>query len=470
MKGDRPVRALLLAVALGTAALGVVAQTSPVAAVVPTCTLCAGGEYQPLRVPVRVFSTITNTNDVAPIGRKAIGVGAGTAFSIDLLGLGAPTFVPHWLPNTVTAAGDVLGAMVSVTVQAPTHSGSLTAYATGSAKPIASSVNFVAGRSVSNTVLVRTNSAGRLTVSLAGTSAGLAHVTIDVLGWFSASSFTNGTPDDLSDERGARLTNITRKRMLDTRNGAAADTPIGPGATLTLPITGAPTGAVAVLMNLTAIQPTATTMLAVVPTALKPGRAPGTQNLNIRAGATQSVLVPARIGPDGRVRIYNRSGNTNVMVDVLGYFTAGALETTRAGRVVPLTLPFRSFDTRVAAFGKVPLGPGQAEDWSFAAFSNSVNIGGSPLGKQTALLGNLTNASLARSISTVPVNSSLTMYPKPSVAGTKPPIITNLSSAEGSPVSNLAVATFDAKQIVRVYNAKGYAHYAFDVYAVVLGD
>ena len=470
MKGDRSLRGLLLAAALGLAALGVVSQAATVAAVVPTCTLCAGGEYQALSVPLRVFSTAPNTNDVAPIGRKAIGVGGGTPFTIDLLGLGAPTFAHRWLPGTVASAGDVLGVMVSLTVLAPTQTGSLTAYAAGSAKPIAKSVNFVRGHSVSNTVLVRTNSAGSLTLSLAGATAGLANVTVDVLGWFSASTFTKGTPDDLTDERGARLSNITRARVLDTRNGAAADTPLGPGVSLTLPVAGAPTGAVAVLLNLTAIQPTATTMLAVVPTALKPGRAPGTQNLNLRAGATQSVLVPARIGPGGSVRIYNRSGNTNVTVDVMGYFTLGALETTRAGRVVPLTLPFRSFDTSAAAFGKVPLGPGQAEDWSFAAFSNSVNIGGSPLGKQTALLGNLTNASLARSISTVPVTSALTMYPKPAAASTKPPVISNLASVEGSPVSNLTVATFDAKQIVRVYNAKGYAHYAFDVYAVVLGD
>ena len=113
------------------------------------------------------------------------------------------------------------------------------------------------------------------------------------------------------------------------------------------------------------------------------------------------------------MRIYNRAGDTNVVVDVMGYLVNGAAETTRAGRVVPLTAPFRAFDTRQAAFGTVPLGPGQAEDWSFAAFSDSVNIGGVPLGNQTALLGNLTNASLARQSRTVPVNSYLTVYPTP---------------------------------------------------------
>jgi hypothetical protein len=415
-----------------------------------------------------VHNTISNINDVSPLGRKAIGAGPG--YSIDLLGLATPSFRNRWLPGTVAAASDVLGVAVSITVLSPTVAGSITAYATGAAKPIASTLSFAAGATVSNMALVRTDSTGHLSLSMAGLVAGTAHVTVDVMGWFSTSSYTAGTADNVDDERGSRLTTLTPKRLIDTRNGAAADTPIAAGATLTVSLATAPTPAEAVLLNITALAPTATTMLAVLPDALAAGRPAATQNMNVRVGATRSNLVIARIGTDRSVRIYNRAGNTNVSVDVVGYFTTGALETTRAGRVVPLGVPFRAFDTRLSSFGKVPLGPGQAEDWSFAAFSNSVNIGGSPVGKQTALLGNLTNASLARSVTTVPVSSSLTMYPTPASTGATPPTIANLSTVESVAVSNAAVVPFSTKQTLRVFNAKGYAHYSFDVYAVVLGD
>jgi hypothetical protein len=475
------VRRVLMAAVLGVTALAVVPQASPTPVSAATCTLCAGGEYQTLVSPVRVFSSAYSSYDVAPFGKKALATGNGAAFTLDLLGLATPTFRNKWLPAQVASPSDVLGVVVSITVVQPTQSGNLTAYAAGSPKPVASNLNFLAGRTVSNLVLVRTSTSGKLTLSLVGKAAGTAHVTVDVFGWFSTSSYTKGTPADTTDERGARLVGITPRRLVDTRNGTAADTPIGAGGARTVKVAGAPAlgtttpavvpaNAVAVVLNVTAVTPSSTTVLSVQPTALAAGKVPATANLNVRAGTIQANLVFSRIGADGTVRIYNRAGATNVVVDVMGYFVTGAAETTRAGRVVPLTVPFRSFDTRQAAFGKVPLGPGQAEDWSFAAFANSVNIGGAPLGKQTALLGNLTNASLARESSAVPVKSYLTVYPTPATTGAKPPTISNLNSVEGAAVPNMALVTFSSKQTVRVFNIKGYAHYLLDVYAVVLGD
>jgi hypothetical protein len=65
--------------------------------------------------------------------------------------------------------------------------------------------------------------------------------------------------------------------------------------------------------------------------------------------------------------------------------------------------------------------------------------------------------------------SYLTVYPTPAAAG-GPPLISNLNSIETGPVPNLALVTYGANQTIRVYNAKGYAHYIFDISAVVLKD
>ena len=85
-----------------------------------------------------------------------------------------------------------------------------------------------------------------------------------------------------------------------------------------------------------------------------------------------------------------------LLADVVGYMLKGQDKTTRAGRVVPLTSPYRTFDTRDPRWGGVALGPGQAEDWSFADFASSVAIGPDLVGPQLAVIGNLTSAALTR--------------------------------------------------------------------------
>ena len=121
------------------------------------------------------------------------------------------------------------------------------------------------------------------------------------------------------------------------------------------------------------------------------------------------AIVP--VGADGNIHLYNASGDTHLIVDVLGYLESGRPADSTTGRVVPLDAPFRVFDTRQPEFGSTPLGFGTSESWSFADFANSVNLGGVPIGAQSALLGNLTGTGLARTYPTVPVTTYMTMYP-----------------------------------------------------------
>jgi hypothetical protein len=431
--------------------------------------LGAGGEFHPLP-PARIFDSRPGLaiNDVAPLGAKPLGIGP-SEFNIDLLGQGG---VP-------ADAANVLAVVVNLTVTEPGASGYLEAYGKG-AKPAqrTSIVNFSPNDTVPNVSIVRPGLDGDLTIGLFGQS-GTAHVIVDVFGWFSTSNFPAASGDP-----GARLIPTTPSRVLDTRPGALnvnrpSGTPLAAKEVLTLPIRGVdginPTvidvvpndpKVTGVLLNVVGITGAASTHLSVVPNDTG-GVDPTTSNLNLPPNAIKANLVFVPVGTDGNVRIFNNQGSTDVVADVVGYLLSGQDPTTRAGRVVPLSSPYRTYDTRDAAFGAAPLGPGMAEDWSFAAFASSVAIGPDSVGNQLAVIGNLTSASVARQYASVFVRSFLTAYP----TGAERPLSSNLNTVEGpAAIPNMAVLKYGSNNTVRVYNLFGFAHYLFDASAVVLAN
>jgi hypothetical protein len=427
--------------------------------------LGAGGEYHPL-TPARVFDSRPGiaVNDPTP-GPRAI-AGPGATFDIQLLGLGG-------IPN---APADVLGVVANVTVTEPTSTGYLNAYGKDAPAGTAAVINFVAGQTVPNLAIVRPGAEGKLTIKLAA-GTGTAHVVVDVFGWFSTSASADLT--------GARLEPVTPGRILDTRSGwnRASATPLNPGEFLTLPIRGVdatepattdivPDNAniVGVVLNMAGVNNvagSANTHLSVIPSNLAAGAAPTTANLNLARGQVKSNMVIVPLDPsDGSIRVYNNSGTTHVVLDVVGYLVKRRDE-TRAGRVVPLGAPYRVFDTREAQWDAVPLGAGQAEDWSFADFAGSVTIGGVAVGKQLGVIGNLTSASLTRQYPTVPVASFLTVYPSDAAVR---PTSANLNMTEGPPTPNMVIMKYSGSTTVRVYNYAGNNHYVYDASAVILSE
>jgi hypothetical protein len=71
--------------------------------------------------------------------------------------------------------------VLNVTVTGPQRSGVVTAFAGGAVKPLASNLNFVAGQTVPNLVVVPVGADG--TVSLANGSAGTVQLVADVSGY-----------------------------------------------------------------------------------------------------------------------------------------------------------------------------------------------------------------------------------------------------------------------------------------------
>ncbi|MFZ9628875.1 MAG: hypothetical protein ACO3C1_05935 [Ilumatobacteraceae bacterium] len=477
---------LAVAVAVLTPSVAVASTVAGVPGVASAaCTLCAGGEFHPI-APVRIFDTRPTSsanpelpiNDVQPYGAKPINLGSATTgvqrFDVQLLGIGDRTFENPWLPSWV-APTDVLAVLASVIVVRPGTRGNLATWPAGTVRLTSSSlVNFASGQTTSNLSVVRPGTGGALTVEMRGAAVSTAHVVIDVFGWYSTSSYLGEDRVESTDERGGRTVPITPGRILDTGAGA-----VGPASTTELTIRGASTigtsprlvvpdsqAVTAVMLNVAVSLPTENTYVSVVPEMPLSG-VPATSNANVAAGTVRSAMVIVPIAADGRIRLYNNAGYTRLVGDVLGYVET-RLDELRAGRVVPLSTPFRAFDTRLTQFGKVPLGPGQSEEWSFAAFAASVTVASVSVGNQVGFFGTLTNASLTRQYPTVPVRSNLRLSPSTGVSTV--PVSSHINTAEDVAVANMTVGLYGTSSRIWVYNAAGYAHYLLDVSAVILAD
>jgi len=423
--------------------------------------LGAGGEYHPL-TPARIYDTRPPGIN-SPVGPIATSPSGGTA-DVAILGQGG---VP-------ASATDVLAVAVSITVVSPTKEGYLQVYPTGSTPGISSVVNYAAGQTVPNLTVLTIGSGGKITVKLVTPTNGTADVLIDVFGWFSTSGFATS---------GARLIPVAPGRIYDSRDPAFNPTtaPLGQGTTVKLGIRGADAlnpnvsdvvpnspNVVGVVLNVTGIndQPgSSNTFVTVAPE--DPSGPPPTSNLNLTPGQVKAnlVIVPVT-NNDGKVRLYNNSGSTHLAVDVVGYMLANQDPATRLGRVVPLTAPFRAFDTRESTFGSVQLGPGQAEAWSFKQFAASVTLDGAAVGNQIALIGNITGTGLTRFTPTQPVATYFTLYPD----GVPRPNASNINVTEGVNVPNMAVVKLGTESVIKAYNNAGYIHYIFDISAVVLDN
>ena len=266
-------------------------------------------------------------------------VGSGDQFDVVVVGRGG-------VPTSGVAA-----VALNVTATEATAPSFLTVYATGQPRPSTSTLNFVAGQTVANTVVVPVGTDGQVTVF---NYSGAVNVVIDVLGWFpTGSSFHAVTPARLTDTRPGYPT-------IDAT--AAGAGPLTPGGVRVVPVAGRggvpASGAASVVLNVTETNPTASSFFTVWASGTP---RPATSNLNMVPGQTAANMVVAPLGADGDVDVYNYDGSVDLVVDVLGWFPPGA-----GFSPVP---PARLLDTRPASptmdghdSGIGPLGPHAAFD------------------------------------------------------------------------------------------------------------
>jgi ASPM-SPD-2-Hydin domain-containing protein/centrosomal CEP192-like protein len=250
------------------------------------------GFFNPLP-PIRVLDTRS-----AGVGVTAAGkVGTQGSIDVQLTGRGG---VPV---NGVSAV------VLNVTVTNPSAPSYLTVFPTGGAVPIVSNLNFSAGQTVPNRVVVKVGTGGKLTFFNA---AGSVDVVADVGGWFTDSSNALAT--------GAGFVGVTPNRILDTRSGAV---PLHPGETRSLMVTRGPvplmtssTPPRAVVLNVTVTSPSSPSYLTVFPD----GAPPLSSDLNFVAGQTVPNMVVVKVAADGTVKIFNAAGSVDVVVDLVGWY------------------------------------------------------------------------------------------------------------------------------------------------------
>ncbi|AUG79488.1 hypothetical protein CFP65_4766 [Kitasatospora sp. MMS16-BH015] len=112
---------------------------------------------------------------------------------------------------------------------------------------------------------------------------------------------------------------LTPARVLDTRTGGG--TPVGPGQSVKIDVAhaaGVKTTPSAVLLNLTATQPTAAGFVTAFPSG---SPRPTVSSLNFTAGQTVANAAVVPVGPDGTITLYNHSGTTQLIADLNGYYT-----------------------------------------------------------------------------------------------------------------------------------------------------
>ncbi len=385
------------------------------------------GQYHPLP-PFRILDTRTGTGGV-PVSP----VGPGGGLNVQIAGQGG-----------VPASG-VIAVVLNVTVTDPTAASYLTVWPAGVPRPLASNLNWVAGQTVPNLVEVTVGAGGQ--VSLYNFS-GTTDVVFDVAGYVATATLTPG-PDGL-------YTPLVPVRVLDTRTGnGSSATPVGPGQTITVQVggrsgSGVPSsGVAAVVLNVTATNPTVSSFLSVFPAGMA---RPLASNLNFVAGQTvpNRVIVTVGTNPQtgtgGWVSIYNLTGSVDVVADVGGWFTDASNPVGTGSRFVSVA-PVRILDTRT---GSGPLGAGATLALPVAGQAGLPLITAAIPPVAVVLNVTVTNPT---------TGSYLTVWPD----GTSRPLASDLNYLRGLTVPNLVVVKLGSTGLVDLYNAFGSTDVIIDV-------
>jgi len=304
------------------------------------------GLFEPLP-PTRILDTRTSN------GGHDFPLGPGQTLTLQVTGRGA-------LPSS-----DVAAVMMNVTVANPTASSYLTVWQNGVVRPLASNLNFSAGETIGNRVTVGVGSGGEVNFYNA---AGSVNLIADVNGWFTGAGSTFG---------GSAFVGVAPTRIIDTRTASScspdpAPCPLGPGEEW---VEGVSSGPTALVLNVTATAPTASSYLTVFPNPSSSawgGSPPLASDLNFNRGETigNSTTVDLGTSPESGFNamvIYNARGRVDVVADVDGYygpFVAASLvdgplvlaKSSAGRRPLIATLPLPSRRALVVVGGRRPSG------------------------------------------------------------------------------------------------------------------
>jgi len=375
--------------------------------------------FHPLE-PARVLDSRPGPTNVGPYSTPW---GAG-ARDVQIAGVGG---VP----------GDAEAVVLNVTVVNPTSASFLQLWPTDTPQPtFGSSLNFTAGQIVPNSVTVKIGNWGQVRVFNA---AGSTDVVIDVSGYYKAGS------------DGAGFVPVTPARLLDSRPGwdnigsYAAPWAAGSAAVRTVPVAGlggVPANASAVVLNVTAVNPTAHSFLQLWPAGSpQPGSG---SSLNVTPGQVVANAVTVKVGSGGTVQVFNAAGTVDVVVDVSGYYTDSG------GAAFHAVQPERLLDSRP---GSDNVGPFSSPwDHNGARYVQIVGEAAVP-SAATAVVMNVTAVQ--------PTAPTFVQLWPADVA--KPVVGSNVNAGPGQIVPNAVTVKVGSGGDVLVYNLQGSLHLVADV-------
>lgn len=419
----------------------------PLLGLVPSNVGASGGGVYRSMTPVRVMDTRQCAPCGAPIGPFGTPFGTGTTRLLSLAGVSDGNGV------TVPSTGEVTAVVLNVTATDTSTSGYLTLFPDGTARPNASNVNFGAGQTVANLVQVGVNGTAA-TIDIYNFQ-GSVDVIVDLAGYFTSNLNGSGL-----------FTPVSPARYLDTRQCAPCGAPIGPyttpfgnGQVRNVLIAGAtvgggmpvPAGASGVILNITVTDTYAAGFLTVY--AADAAR-PNASNLNFVAGQTAANRVYVKLSSGGEIDIYNQGSWADVIVDVDGYFSDGAVISS-GDLYYPLT-PTRIVDTRQCVPCGAPIGPygsplGSGQYYTIAVAGRA----GVPsaAGAAHAVAANVTATDTSQ-------GSYYTLWPND---GTGRPNASDLNWTAGVTAANLAVTKLAADGSLNIYNYFGSVDVILDV-------
>lgn len=398
--------------------------------VVPPHTYAKLGTYT-ITATVTDASGHTLTNNVTITTAGSEYTAYGPTRLLDTRDGGVPVQPQAAVPLRIAGNGGipvgVTAVVLNVTVTDAARPGYITAYPDGTARPSTSNVNFTAGQTVPNLVIVPVGRDGN--VDLFNGSWGTVDLVADVTGYFTPSMASGYTA-------------VGPVRLVDTRygTGVAQGQVAGRGS---FPVqiagnNGLPNaGIAAVALNVTVTGAQGAGYLTAYPDGQQP---PLASNVNFGPGQTiaNSVIVP--VGSDGRVGIFNGSYRpTDVVVDVVGYYSADS-----KSAYVPIA-PTRLLDTRSPATGSArPLPNG---DYIYMPFGNGPDVTG------FVLNATVTDTQGAGYLTVSPDPNYLAQYNEGSARWPDRPLVSSLNWVPGETVPNLVQATPGPYGIMDFWNS-----------------
>lgn len=359
------------------------------------------GTYNPL-VPTRILDTRLSGPKLGPGASRVLPIGG------------------------VSTPANATAVVLNVTATNTTFISFFTVYPTAASRPLSSNLNWVAGQTVPNLVMVDLGAGGAVTIY---NRSGFADAVVDLEGYYAPPSGGSA----------GGFVGLPPTRITDTRNGSGqpnAGSHITGGATLAVQVVGAggvPATAEAVVLNATVTNTTGVSFLTAYPTGTTQ---PVASNLNWVAGKSIANRVVVPIGTGGKVSFFNRFGTTDLVLDVNGYITD---PTTRGAQFTGVT-PARLVDTRIGTGGPIgKIAVGGVDTVTVAG------VGGVPAtGSATPPLAVVINVTVTGTLG----SGYITVYP----AGTTRPLASDLNFVKGQTVPNLVVVQVGAGGAVNVYN------------------